>query len=195
MLAKNSAYWVKLTLRKLRRPFRNRTFIICCLVLFSSVTLNYHQYTKSEQIVFNSLKNESLSRIVLSVSKEQNIDPLLVTSIILSESSAYPYAVSHMKAKGLMQLMPATALYVAKSVKHPAYEELKKNPSKIFEPRLNLELAIIHLKGMFSYMKDTNWRKTLHVYNLGSGAYKRGRRNYPYVNKIIKRISYWQEQS
>ena len=47
-----------------------------------------------------------IGRAILRSSEDNDLDPLLVTAIILVESGARPWALSHKGAVGLMQVMP-----------------------------------------------------------------------------------------
>ena len=50
-----------------------------------------------------------VAHMVDAAAKANNIDPLLVHSVIQVESNYNPFAVSSAGARGLMQLMPSTA--------------------------------------------------------------------------------------
>ncbi|HCL58136.1 MAG TPA: hypothetical protein DHW82_14170 [Spirochaetia bacterium] len=141
--------------------------------------------------MMRSLGNYYLMDQVKTISKKHKLDPLLVTSVILSESSAYSFAVSYMNAKGLMQLMPETALAVAKGMKNGMYDKIKENPGLIYDPSINIELAVIHLKGMYQFVAKKQWDSALHIYNLSSYAFKKGQRNHSYVDGILKRVKKW----
>ncbi len=69
--------------------------------------------------------------------------PELVLSVIRRESAFYPQAVSRVGARGLMQLMPATAREVARRNGLP-YREA----ALLAEPSYNLRLGALHLKEL-----------------------------------------------
>jgi soluble lytic murein transglycosylase len=57
--------------------------------------------------------------LVESAASSQGLDPALVAAVILNESSFDPRAESRLGARGLMQLMPDTAEWVAGKLKEP----------------------------------------------------------------------------
>ena len=50
-----------------------------------------------------------ISRVILASARQHRLDPLLVRAVVLTESAGRPRARSPKGARGLMQLMPATA--------------------------------------------------------------------------------------
>jgi soluble lytic murein transglycosylase-like protein len=154
----------------------------------SKVSLNISP-EKSRTSVWQKLEyifNGDYSRVekVIKYSKKNNIPALLTASVIFAESSNYPYAVSRVKARGLMQLMKDTAIILAKAEgKTKLAKIIKTNPAILFDTDVNLELGTRFLKELKAM--SGNWGAVLHSYNVGPYAYKMGRRNHPYVNKIL----------
>lgn len=95
--------------------------------------------------------------LVQEAAAKHEVDPLLVHSVIETESSYNPYAVSRAGAEGLMQLMPATA------------RELGVKNS--FDPRQNIEAGVRYLKQLQEQYKDD--RLALAAYNAGPAAVAR----------------------
>ena len=54
-----------------------------------------------------------IPELILDESKKYGYDPLLLTALIITESSFYNWAQSNRGARGLMQLRPATAIALA----------------------------------------------------------------------------------
>lgn len=81
------------------------------------------------------------SSLVKSNAAKNNIDPLLVQALTREESYFNPQAVSSSNAKGLMQLMPATAQSVADWEKLNNFSQLD-----LFKPEVNLRLGSRYLK-------------------------------------------------
>lgn len=92
--------------------------------------------------------------LINTAAKKYNLDPRLIRSQIQTESSFNPKAVSKAGARGLMQLMPATAadLGVADS----------------FDPAQNIEGGAKYMRQLLDRY-DGNWEKALAAYNGGMG--------------------------
>jgi soluble lytic murein transglycosylase len=98
---------------------------------------------------------------VADAAKRVGLDPFLVAAIVREESSYYPRAVSRAGARGLMQLMPATAKPMA---------DLRGLPFEggglLDDPRANLEMGTVHLAGLLKEFSDP--RLAIAAYNAGS---------------------------
>lgn len=95
---------------------------------------------------------------------QHRFDPAFILAVIEIESAFNPKAVSHMGARGLMQVMPATAEYVADrhGLRFLHHDEL-------FDPFTNLRLGILYLvelRGRF----DSVVPHFLAAYNAGPGT-------------------------
>jgi Soluble lytic murein transglycosylase and related regulatory proteins (some contain LysM/invasin domains) len=99
---------------------------------------------------------------VLASSEEYGLDPALVFAVIRTESSFDPNAVSRAGAKGLMQIMPATAEWVAFRTK-TEFDE-----SRIFEPGYNINIGC-HLLSYLLEKYNGDLRFALAAYNAGAG--------------------------
>ena len=67
--------------------------------------------------------------VIDQTAAEYNLNPAFVTSVILNESSFNKEAESRVGARGLMQLMPDTAEWIAGKLKTPGYSfEMMKDP-------------------------------------------------------------------
>jgi transglycosylase-like protein with SLT domain len=103
----------------------------------------------------------------------------LIAAVIEAESRFNPGAVSCRGARGLMQLMPATAATLGVD-----------NP---FDPHENIEAGIRHLRAMMDRFKN-NLPLALAAYNAGELAviHHRGippyRETRQYVNRILQRL-------
>jgi len=96
----------------------------------------------------------------------------LTYAIIRQESQFEPEAVSRAGARGLMQLMPATARAVAKSDGQNAHTE-----AKLFEPAYNVRLGRAYLASLID---DFNGSYLLAIagYNAGPGRSREWMRNF-----------------
>jgi hypothetical protein len=99
----------------------------------------------------------SYSDIVYPVSVKHNVDWRLVAAVIQVESNFNPDAVSPVGARGLMQLMPATAADYGITLK------------TIHDPEANVEAGVKHLK-MLSDLYDGDIPLIAAAYNVGQGT-------------------------
>jgi soluble lytic murein transglycosylase-like protein len=105
------------------------------------------------------------------------IDPLLLYSIMHQESSFKSYAVSPKGARGLMQLMPGTAI--------------RYGVTNIFDPRQNIEGGARYVRFLLDRF-DEDINLTLAGYNAGEGAVEKyGWQIPPYAEtqEYVRRIS------
>jgi soluble lytic murein transglycosylase len=101
------------------------------------------------------------------------LDPLLVTALIRQESAFNTNARSRVGARGLMQLMPATAKMLAPI-----------RTSKLFDPATNVALGTKYLrKRLAQYNGDVEL--TLAAYNAGFSRVDEWKRRYPTENRIL----------
>lgn len=138
---------------------------------------------------------ESIAKLIVSESIRANYDPLFVAAVVRSESMFKRGAVSHVGARGLMQIMPETGAFLARRAK------INLSQSDLHDPKVNLQLGIAYLKYLEEMFKG-NRTKALIAYNWGPGnllgALKR-RVSPPsstvkYAHKIISTHSKWQNQ-
>ncbi len=127
--------------------------------------------------------------------KETPLDPYLVTALIREESTFSPTAVSSAGARGLMQLMPATAARVARETDLP-------NPPDLDTPGPNIALGTRYL-GKLHKQFGGNLALTLAAYNAGPSTVQRWLKDhhpledpevfieeipYPETREYIKRV-------
>ena len=135
-----------------------------------------------------------LAKHLISLCLEYRFDPVFVMSVIETESYFNSRAVSGAGAKGLMQLMPGTALTVARWVKKYRNRKFLDRT----DPFLNLELGIIYL----SYLRTkyrSHFGNFLMAYNMGPGNMDKILRKKQrasagvrhYVKKIRKEFLKW----
>jgi peptidoglycan lytic transglycosylase len=92
--------------------------------------------------------------------RRSGLDPYLVAAVVREESSYYPRAISRAGARGLMQLMPATARPMA-DLRGLAFE----GGELLDDPRANLDLGAAFLAGLLKEFGDA--RLALAAYNAG----------------------------
>lgn len=96
----------------------------------------------------------------------ENLDPLIVISLIRQESAFNPEAKSGVGAKGLMQLMPATAKRFNRKVK----------VKHLGDPEINVAIGTKYLRLLLNRF-DGNLIFALASYNAGEGRIDRWRRD------------------
>ena len=115
-----------------------------------------------------------------------NLDPALLSAVILEESRFDPQALSVSGARGLMQIMPATGKDIAKSLKvHPYGEQ------KLYEPELNIRFGSWYLARL---LEDFGGKAYLAVaaYNAGPRAVRDWLARFPGLpeDEFVERIPY-----
>ncbi|MFN2576684.1 MAG: lytic transglycosylase domain-containing protein [Pyrinomonadaceae bacterium] len=108
---------------------------------------------------------------------KNGVDPLLLYSVMHQESSFKSHAVSPKGARGLMQLMPGTAM--------------RYGVTNIFDPRQNIEGGARYLRFLLDRF-DGDVNLALAGYNAGEGAVEKyGWRIPPYAEtqEYVRRIS------
>lgn len=130
-------------------------------------------------------KSESYDAIIEKYAGDYRLNPNLIRSIIATESGFNPKAVSPKGARGLMQLMPATA------------ERLGVGNS--FDPEENIKGGVKHFRSLMDSF-DNDLALSLAAYNAGENLVQRlGRvpeikETRDYVQSVKKRFSKTQAQ-
>lgn len=130
--------------------------------------------TKSEPIT--RVDAAKVPEVVEAIAKQYDVDPLLVHSVIETESNYNPYAVSPKGAQGLMQLMPATAK--------------RFGVRNSFDVKENIEGGVRYLKYLGTLFPDDP-RLAIAAYNAGEGAvWKYGNNIPPYreTEQYVQRV-------
>ena len=84
----------------------------------------------------------SYEKQVMNAARETGLKPASIWSVIRQESAFNQHAVSYVGAKGLMQLMPATARQVARKLK------MAKGTPRLFSAATNIRLGSNYLAGI-----------------------------------------------
>jgi soluble lytic murein transglycosylase-like protein len=121
---------------------------------------------------------EGLPALAIEAARRHGLEPALVLAVVSVESAFQPTAVSPKGARGLMQLMPATA------------ESLGVKDS--FDPAANLDGGARYLSTLVAFYGG-DLQKALAAYNAGTGAVTRHKGVPPYaetrdyVKKVMDR--------
>ncbi len=117
----------------------------------------------------------SFERMISGAARKYKVDPLLVKAVIKAESNYDYLAISKRGAKGLMQLMPATA------------RDMKV--SDPFDPKENIFGGTRYLKKLLGLFKG-NLTHTLAAYNAGPNLVMEhgGVPDFPETTNYVKRV-------
>ena len=118
--------------------------------------------------------------LISEFSGKYQVDFALIKAMIRAESGFNPYAVSRKGAKGLMQLMPGTAL--------------RMNVVDVYNPKENIDGGVRYIKYLLSLFNN-DLRLSLAAYNAGENLVSELRTIPPYRETVdyIRRVqSYYQ---
>lgn len=132
---------------------------IICIALVIGLIANL-VFTLFERISYP----RKYSEIVEKYAAEYNVPEAIIYSVIRTESNFDPNAVSIAGAKGLMQIIPETFLWITGD-EHLA-EHL--SPSEIFDPEVNIRYGVYYLKYLHAKFSQ-NFGTALAAYNGGEG--------------------------
>ena len=119
----------------------------------------------------------TIKRMVIREARQIGVPPSLALAVAHAESSFDPLAESHAGARGVMQIMPATAR-----------GEYGIHPDELWDPRVNIRLGLHYLDRLITrYRGRTDL--ALSFYNGGSRVGPPGRaRVIPATRKYVHRV-------
>ena len=141
-------------------------------------------------IIFNVNKALKFYPLIEQYSKEYNVDPLLITSVIKVESNFNPDAKSKKGAIGLMQIMPSTA----KEISEKYLNIYNYNEEKLYEPELNIKLGVYYVK-ILSDMFNNNINLVLASYNAGLGNVQKWQQENPIIEYDSQEMPFKETQN
>lgn len=154
--------------------------VVDTVIVEGDLGLSGRAYDLSYQAARKPLFGTTFDPIIDAAAKRENIDASFVSALIRAESNFEPRAVSRKGARGLMQLMPATARRL--SVRRP------------FDPAANVAGGVHYLRQLvdrFGHQPEL----VLAAYNAGEqavesyGGVPPYRETVAYVSRILK---WWQ---
>ncbi len=115
--------------------------------------------------------------LILAAARKHRVNPELVAAVIRAESAFNPRAISGKGARGLMQLMPATA------------KRYGVRASELFQPARNIEAGVRYLAFLAERFQG-DLPKILAGYNAGEGSVDRygGVPPYRETQSYVRRI-------
>lgn len=115
--------------------------------------------------------------LIYETAKRHQVNPQVVAALIRQESAGKVRAVSHKGARGLMQLMPATA------------RRFGVRKEQLFIPEHNLEAGVRYLSWLIDQFPN-DLARVLAAYNAGEGAVARygGIPPYRETQNYVRRI-------
>jgi len=122
-------------------------------------------YLKGKHV---DMKEDSLKAVVHTVcdeSRQRDIDYRLALAVIKVESNFKQDVVSQKGARGLFQIMPSLARYIAKDA-----GVTWSGSECLHEPEKNIKLGVYHLSKLVGDFKSLP--TALHAYNVGTGKVK-----------------------
>ncbi len=133
----------------------------------------------------NLFGNKKRAEYVRKYSEEYGVPIYLVAGMIYAESSNRPEAISKVGARGLMQLMPETAIVMAKMLgMYKVATKIKDDHSYLNRnEKINIHYGVKYLRHL--YDKIGSWKGAVHAYNQGYTRYRKGYRSYDYVGKVF----------
>ncbi|MEG2353476.1 MAG: lytic transglycosylase domain-containing protein [Clostridium sp.] len=144
-----------------------KIFIVFFLIFITLSVLAY-------RIIGKSIFPDKYSEIVLKYSKDFDVDPYLVFSVIKAESNFDIQGKSNKNARGLMQVTPSTAQWIVEQMGMEAIDI-----DSLYEPEINIKLGTWYLRNLRDEFGD-NVDLILSAYNAGRGN----------VNKWLDDINY-----
>jgi len=132
-------------------------------------------YSEDSPPLFQTKYND----IIIEAAKQFDVDAALVSAVIKAESDYNPRTVSHKGARGLMQLMPATAK--------------RFGVTNSFDARQNIHAGTRYLRWLLKTF-DGNADLAVAAYNAGEGNVWKYegvppfRETVTYINRIAKHI-------
>jgi len=150
----------------------------------TDVNAQYVLVLREKRVQFNTGLGQDVEMydpVITKAAKKYNVDSALIKAVIKAESNFNPRAVSPVGARGLMQLMPATA------------SSLEVQDS--FHPEKNIEGGVRYLRYLLNLFNG-DLPLTLAAYNAGEGAVARYNNSIPpyqetqtYIRRVLNYLN------
>lgn len=130
-----------------------------------------------------ALSRIEIKQIVITEAMNRSVPPSLALAVAKIESDFNPRALSTAGARGVMQIMPATARGV-----------FGVHKDELWHPRLNIQLGIDYLAKLYRQY-GRRWALALSHYN--GGSLRGSGRNavaHPYTRKYVQMVLNWRQR-
>ena len=141
--------------------------------------LKSYQKEKTTEASSNLFNKDSLHKIANQAAKKYNVPETLFQKLIQTESAFNPNAKSPRGARGLGQLMPATAKELGLNLKED------HSDGSILHPESNLDASARYLRKLFDKYVDEGISSD-EAWNFAAGAYNAGMGN---IGRAMERVS------
>lgn len=142
---------------------KKKNFIVLIAIVIILLIALLAKVFNVKTLILRQIYPKEYSEYVEKYAKEYGVDPLLIFSIIKAESNFDKEAKSSSGAKGLMQLMEATATEIANKIDEPLVEQ-----ESLLEPEKNIMIGTKYYAELLE-MYDGNMLLALTAYNAGIG--------------------------
>lgn len=129
------------------------SILILIVIILKAININ--------NIILRNMYTKQYEEHIYKYSDKCNIDPLLILAIIRVESNFKEDSVSLSEAKGLMQIMDATASELATKLN-------MGQDYNIFDAETNIQLGTVYISNLLNYYNN-NMYLALAAYNAGIG--------------------------
>lgn len=168
-------------MKKIRRRLRGLLAIIIAVVVIVFILDN----------VSKKMFPLEYKELVIKYAEENELDPLLVFSVIKAESNFDPKATSHKNARGLMQIIDNTGLWAADKMGIEGFKA-----ENLYDPEVNIKIGCWYLKNLrneiYQYNGEINNDLLLAAYNGGIGNVQKWLKDKEYSSsgKTLDKIPY-----
>lgn len=153
-----------IVLKKRRKKNKMSFFFFVLCVVF--IVMTGYQIWSTDYIQRKSAYKWPYAKDVHTFSAKYRVNPYLAIAVMKNESGFDPEAKSKTGALGLMQIMPDTGVWIAKSTDFPNFKD-----KLLLLPELNIKFGCWYL-GELEHEFQENEILMLAAYNAGRGTVK-----------------------
>jgi soluble lytic murein transglycosylase len=124
------------------------------------------QYLKGKKIPTTDAKLKTIANSVYEESQKYSIDYRLILAVMKVESNFKNEAISRKGARGLLQVKPSLARYIAKDTGMQV-----EGVTSLHEPEKNIQIGVNYLSKLIDMFE--NLTSALHAYNAGPSKVKK----------------------